>query len=144
MQWKPTTKATSTNMLLSIVLFFSVVALSSATSCYNPDGTDRNKDSDVAQGTTTYVPCDQTKGFSMCCRYGANGCRVDGLCQGHAPDGSQPIWRESCSDQSWDSPYCLKLCIEGTDEKGNNRTYRRTLRLHLQRLICKKRSQAPC
>lgn len=104
----------------------TLVATSFAANCYSPDGSDRNLHSDVAEGTVLYTPCSQVTRFSMCCRQpndGGDDCRSDGLCQGYATDGSLPIWRESCTDRSWQSPYCLNLCTTGINEDGNDSTY---------------------
>lgn len=109
--------------LFSYTLVSTFIATSIAINCYNPNGSDRNLDSDVAEGTVLYTPCSQVTKFSMCCRQpneGGDVCRPDGLCQGFASDGSLPIWRESCTDRSWQSPYCLNLCTTGINEDGNN------------------------
>lgn len=47
----------------------------------------------------------------MCCRSG-DKCRRDGLC-GDSPHDGLP-WRGMCTDQTWNSSKCLKLCINGT------------------------------
>jgi len=79
--------------------------------CYNYNGTDRNNGAwDVGPGNIDYLPCSNVASFSMCCRlnYGADSCMANGLC---AQGGSSNIWRESCSDSSWKSSSCLKLCV---------------------------------
>lgn len=110
---------------LSYSFLSTLIATALAATCYNPDGSDRNGDPDVPEGYTFYTPCSQVTKFSMCCRAPNNGgddCRPDGLCQGYASDGSLPIWRESCTDQTWQSPYCLNLCTTGVDDKGEEST----------------------
>ncbi|KAL9596713.1 MAG: hypothetical protein Q9219_005624 [cf. Caloplaca sp. 3 TL-2023] len=96
--------------------------MSLAADCYNPDGSNRNQDPDQSQGSQTYQPCNQYTKFSMCCRDPNNSgdvCRDNGLCEATGADGSKILWRESCTDPTWNSPYCLKgLCTEGTDELG--------------------------
>ena len=44
-------------------------------------------------------------------------CRSDGLC---ANAGNNAIWRSACTDYSWQSPECIKLCINGTNEAGTD------------------------
>lgn len=44
-------------------------------------------------------------------------CRSDGLC---ANAGNDTLWRSACTDYSWQSPECIKLCINGTNEAGND------------------------
>ena len=44
-------------------------------------------------------------------------CRSDGLC---ADVGNNALWRTACTDYAWQSPECIKLCINGTNEAGND------------------------
>ena len=44
-------------------------------------------------------------------------CRSDGLC---ADAGNDAIYRVACTDQTWQSPECIKLCVNGTIEAGND------------------------
>ncbi|KAF3145974.1 hypothetical protein TWF569_006518 [Orbilia oligospora] len=78
--------------------------------CYYPDG--RLRDS------TDYQPCSNVVGqHSMCCALanrgsGADLCLPNGLCSAFTADGSQTaLWRESCTDPTWESPACLKICF---------------------------------
>ena len=72
-----------------------------------------------------YLPCpNQANLPSMCCATNRtsfpDSCQDNGLCQSLVPNSAgtdiinQNIWRESCSDPTWHSPFCLKLCINGT------------------------------
>lgn len=59
--------------------------------------------------------CGAKNEHSMCCRWntdvGPDTCRRDGLC---ANEGSITLlWRESCTDPTWQDEGCLKLCYEG-------------------------------
>lgn len=75
--------------------------------CYDPNGDNRNGNS---TGTPLYQPCLPGDSASMCCRVDASDqCRSDGLCF----DGTN-LWRESCTDPTWASPSCIKLCVNGT------------------------------
>jgi hypothetical protein len=77
--------------------------------CYNPDG------SQVTD--LSFQPCNQVSGtVSMCCGTNHTGgidpdvCQPNGLCKN---TGDNIQWRESCTDASWKSPYCLKFCTGG-------------------------------
>lgn len=111
-------------ILLKELLFFvvfSFFATTFAVDCWNPNGSNRNEDSDVPEGSIFYQPCSLVTKFSMCCRSPQNGgdsCLENGLCQGYNGEGSQPIWRESCTDPTWNSPYCLNFCTTERDETG--------------------------
>jgi hypothetical protein len=104
----PSNMALLSPLLLSVLY---LVPLISAT-CYYPDGT--------IETSTDYMPCVATVGtFSMCCAtnraHYPDQCLPNGLCHnpcatsGNCGDsaGGQ-YWRESCTDPSWSSPYCLK------------------------------------
>ncbi|KAA6406787.1 MAG: hypothetical protein FRX48_09511 [Lasallia pustulata] len=82
--------------------------------CYFPNRT-QNTNSD-------YQPCPPAaQGLaSMCCATNRTSnpdtCHPNGLCEGHGEVGAgfdpeAPYYRESCTDKSWNSTYCLKLCI---------------------------------
>ena len=34
--------------------------------------------------------------------------------------GNNALWRTACTDYTWQSPECIKLCINGTNEAGND------------------------
>ena len=40
-------------------------------------------------------------------------CRSDGLC---ADAGNDALWRTACTDPTWKSPECIKLCVNETSE----------------------------
>lgn len=103
--------------ILGIVLYAQNVLAN----CYAPDGTDRN--GLPGGGSNKYTPCETDNGdHSMCCNTGVGDtCHDDGLCWNEA----KLLWRESCTDPTWQSPKCLKLCVDdGTCEsislKRNN------------------------
>ncbi|KAH8722911.1 hypothetical protein GQ44DRAFT_729061 [Phaeosphaeriaceae sp. PMI808] len=93
-------------------------------SCYKPDGS-----------LNTYAPvqpCNQVAGsFSMCCgtNHTAKGiakdvCTPNGLCQNFItyPSGKTftTYWRATCSDPTWNSPFCLKnICFDDLDLHGH-------------------------
>lgn len=94
--------------LLSIIVF-ALFSSSAHGTCYVPNGSDRN----AGLSQEVYQPCDAGDQHSMCCalnRSQADRCRNDGLCLS-AYGGI--IWRESCTDPTWKSPSCIKLCDSG-------------------------------
>ncbi|KAL8688903.1 MAG: hypothetical protein Q9218_005300 [Villophora microphyllina] len=55
----------------------------------------------------------------MCCRTNSTDtCNSDGLCQS---DWDGNLWRDFCTDPTWQAPGCTKLCLGslGTDGDGN-------------------------
>ena len=44
-------------------------------------------------------------------------CRNDGLC---ADAGNDALWRTASTDPTWQSLECIKLCVNGTNEAGND------------------------
>ena len=88
--------------LHTLILLLLTAAIGWAQTCYRPGG---------SAADYRYVPCNAGK-QSMCCRTNDDNipdiCRPDRLCQ--ATYQYDIIWRESCTDQSWQSPGCLKLC----------------------------------
>jgi len=95
----------------SPLLFFGLAITSAATltpTCYMPNGTAVTTDP-CCDGA--YSPCN---GTGMCCALGRpvlhiNSCLGNGLCEDVSTGW---IWRESCTDPTWQDPRCLKLCME--------------------------------
>ena len=61
-----------------------------------------------------WVPCNPHTPESMCCRTNTttnpDTCRLDGLCESY---DKASVWRDSCTDATWLSGYCVKWCISG-------------------------------
>lgn len=55
-----------------------------------------------------HSPCDKNKAVSMCCAPG-DECRPDGLCLNPV----RGLFRDGCTDPSWESSSCIKLCHAG-------------------------------
>lgn len=94
-------------LLLSPGLLAGITTASA--NCYYPNGTDRNSGLSNIQ----YAPINTGDNYSMCCA-ATDKPRSDGLCE------NQPgtiIYRESCTDQSWQSPKCIKLCAGSNNGK---------------------------
>ena len=92
-----------------VIAVYSIFWSSAHATCYNPNGSNRNE----GLSPEIYRPCDPGDVHSMCCalnRVNADKCRGDGLCL----SGDGPIvWRESCTDPTWESSKCIKLCDSG-------------------------------
>ncbi|KAK6340779.1 hypothetical protein TWF696_009099 [Orbilia brochopaga] len=78
--------------------------------CYHPNGS--------LQNSTDYQPCNNVAGVpSMCCKIANSGssadaCLSNGLCSGVTASGDGfALWRESCTDPTWESLACLKICL---------------------------------
>ncbi|KAL8816777.1 MAG: hypothetical protein Q9223_004274 [Gallowayella weberi] len=86
-------------ILLSVnaLFIFASTALAVGTDCFVPNGTDRNKKSDVSPDSIAYVPCNQKDPFSMCCRYGNDDCLPNGLCR----DSQNDVVVHQCPDDSF-------------------------------------------
>jgi hypothetical protein len=91
----------SNTMSHTLALLF-LIATGVWATCYRPGG---------FAADYRYVPCHDGKP-SMCCRTNdpnyPDVCRADSLCQETLQD---VVWRESCTDPSWQAPECLRLCL---------------------------------
>lgn len=103
---------------LSFLLFSSCLSPVLA-QCYLRNGT--------RVPSTDYQPCNSQIGaVSMCCAsnrtMNADTCLANGLCQNYAENDAGNnivtiLWRESCSDRTWQSPFCLNLCTIGSGKE---------------------------
>jgi len=95
-----------------MLAFTSIIYLFSSfvhAGCYLPNGTEINQLRNVPYDN--WLPC-KKNGDSMCCRTNGTSpdtCTSNGLCHNSAAPN---IWRESCTDPTWQSPACLRLCIQ--------------------------------
>ncbi|KAL8798939.1 MAG: hypothetical protein Q9182_006261 [Xanthomendoza sp. 2 TL-2023] len=100
-------------LFLSLGLFSLSVA-AAGTTCYYPNGTA------AIDNNWPYEPCKRNTPESMCCRKNSmDKCRSDGLCDS-SWDGN--TWRDFCTDPTWQSPNCIKLCLDFTGEDGDGNT----------------------
>jgi hypothetical protein len=85
-----------------MLLLLFLTATGTGATCYRPGG---------FAADPRYVPCNAGTP-SMCCRLDDSNnpdfCRGEGLCQETQQD---VVWRESCTDPTWQAPECLRLCI---------------------------------
>ena len=104
-----------TRSQLSVLFFLH----SAAAACYYPNGS--------IMESLEFQPCSSVaNAMVMCCATNRiprfqDICQSNGLCYNPCNDdgcGPQIIgkyWRESCTDQSWESPFCLKgVCTKST------------------------------
>lgn len=93
--------------------------------CYFPNG-DAITDSATSSTNDFYVPCNQSFGNDnqhMCCKTASpfnDVCNPDGLCARDNNPGlgeDQGLMRSTCTDPSWTSPSCLKLCTTGIGKR---------------------------
>ncbi|KAL8890010.1 MAG: hypothetical protein Q9215_002793 [Flavoplaca cf. flavocitrina] len=80
-----------------------IVADTATAACYHPNGTDRN----ARFSKEIYTPINPEEDVSMCCSTNGDQPRPDGLCTNSL---GTIVWRESCTDKTWASPKCIKLC----------------------------------
>lgn len=105
---------TNLNVVASVLFFFLFLDVSKA-ACYLLNGTDTN----LAHGTDNlYLSCNNTwpgTQHSMCCRTGdgRDACLDNGMCQNQPIGPTSLIWRESCTDPTWQDLGCFKLFIDG-------------------------------
>ncbi|KAF7896947.1 uncharacterized protein EAF01_009350 [Botrytis porri] len=95
--------------IIILVLIIWLVGLVEG-QCYSFEGVEMDP---------TYKPCNGSAPVSMCCHLGVVNNGGDecgsgstyGLC---GISGTQ-LWRESCTDKTWQSPLCLRLCVGAND-----------------------------
>lgn len=93
-------------------LFFAHLS-AATTRCYAPDG--------ITQADDRFLPCIGFDGVnSMCCRLNdtyPDTCLENGLCQWTS---SNSLWRDYCTDKTWNSPNCLSKTICGAAAGGTD------------------------
>ena len=102
--------------LLLFLLRSAFVRADQNVTCYFPDGDQIHDPADYYTACPTSANND---GYHMCCKTDANFddvCNPNGLCsRPHNPGlgEEQGLLRSTCTDPSWTSDSCLKLCITG-------------------------------
>ena len=101
----------------SLLLLITVLAPSASAiaTCWRNDN--------HSNASSIFVPCNTQTPFSMCYRSqtdaGGNPpdklCLPNGLVQNIDISGEYQYWRQSCTDQTWASPYCLNAFDACTD-----------------------------
>lgn len=93
----------------ALLVAFCLVAVSLVNAdCYYPNGTNANN----LPGGVKYEECPGLPGsHGMCCyESGDQRCKDNGLC--YYADGAL-LWRQLCTDSTWQSEGCVKLCLNG-------------------------------
>lgn len=88
---------------LWLVLFFQIFCSSVHATCYLPNGNEHT------MPNVKFFECDSSQKYTMCCGTG-DRCRSDGLCDSLF---YERVFRNGCSDPTWQSPNCVKLCDSG-------------------------------
>lgn len=101
-------------LFASQFLVLTLIFTASEAACYRPDGS-------LEEGT--WLPCNKDASQdSMCCALGIgvapenrtedtlDQCLPEGLCFNPS---AGTYWRGSCTDKTWKSPNCNRLCIDG-------------------------------
>ena len=112
-QYQLPTRATTMKLIFETLFAICWCLRMTTATCYNPDGSE-------AQNSAAFQPCNQVTGtISQCCGTNWTGvnpeiandvCQPNGLCLNSA-HGLPLFWRSSCTDKTWQSPFCLKgLC----------------------------------
>ncbi|KAL8371579.1 hypothetical protein RB595_001397 [Gaeumannomyces hyphopodioides] len=104
---------TSLRLLQLLLLLGAVSYVQAASLCFFPNGR-QSKD----------VPCDPTAEVSMCCGSVA-ACLSNGLCKDESTTNSTGVAyaRGTCSDPTWQSPFCPQNCQLNQDTMRNRSAY---------------------
>ena len=92
---------------LVTLLLSSFTSVQAVTTCYREDNHNATD--------SIYTPCNNDHPFSMCYRSQADAdgnpadktCLPNGITQNINITGGYEYWRQSCTDPTWTSPYCL-------------------------------------
>ncbi|CZR65518.1 uncharacterized protein PAC_15418 [Phialocephala subalpina] len=107
--------------MLSLLAILSLPTTLAIT-CYNPPTTPGGQGS-VQDGN--YTSCNVNQNVSMCCRsstvngYPPDACLSNGLCV-DTTASAPTYWRESCTDPTWTSPYCVNALVSCSHDASNN------------------------
>ncbi|KLU88923.1 hypothetical protein MAPG_07904 [Magnaporthiopsis poae ATCC 64411] len=104
---------TSLRLLPLLLLLGAVSYVQGANLCFFPNGR-QAKD----------VPCDPTAAVSMCCGSVA-ACLSNGLCKDESTTNSTGVAyaRGTCTDPTWQSPFCPQNCQLNQDTMRNSSAY---------------------
>ena len=97
--------SSSSSYLFSLLLIISTATeFTDATQCYHSDGTPTD---------ASFQPCDPDAEFSACCatnKPDADICLSSGLCLAQQIGYSGLVFQNGCTDQSWSSSSCPRVC----------------------------------
>lgn len=81
--------------------------------CYWPNGTSAI----AVEDDRIRRPCNNTGANSMCCFLEGTStpdtCTPEGLC---LPSDNIELWRDTCTNATWQDPACLQLCTRGQSQ----------------------------
>ena len=106
-------------LLLLLLQYLLLIKAQQNVSCFYPNGVPA---ADKASNTDFFAACPSSAGndgFYMCCKssYPFNDvCDENGLCARQNDPSlalEQGLLRLACTDPTWTSPSCLKLCVTG-------------------------------
>ncbi|KAK0371264.1 hypothetical protein CLIM01_11372 [Colletotrichum limetticola] len=98
--------------VLAAILTTLIRTVAGQGACFVPNGTNRH---DLTNANIQkYASC-ESSGHGMCCNIAGDKCQADGLCWN---EEHKQLWRESCTDPTWESPKCLKLCVTDDYDTG--------------------------
>jgi hypothetical protein len=101
----------SPSLYLRLLTLLNLTVAVLAQSCYNPPTA--AEQSGTLQ-SSVYTTCNVNQAVSMCCRtqqvgdVPADVCLSNGLCS-NTNSNETTYWRESCTDPTWQSPYCIAV-----------------------------------
>ncbi|KAK7439273.1 hypothetical protein Landi51_11250 [Colletotrichum acutatum] len=92
--------------VLAAILTTLIGTVAGQGACFVPNGTNRH---DLTNANIQkYASC-ESSGHGMCCNIAGDKCQADGLCWN---EEHKQLWRESCTDPTWESPKCLKFYMK--------------------------------
>lgn len=113
--------------------FFEIFCPLVRGACYYPNGTDMNEFYDFPV-KANYSPCNFSSEHVMCCAQW-DSCRSDGLCF-NKQDSNKEVWRDGCTDPTWKSPSCIKLCLDGCKQISSSKFRFREVSCMLMLIKC--------
>ncbi|ETS77228.1 hypothetical protein PFICI_11102 [Pestalotiopsis fici W106-1] len=105
--------------LALLVIFTTLFRLASAannTKCYAPNGQEAQY-TDVRTNQELFACPAGDDGFATCC-VSTDFCHPDNLCY-NLNDGFPTVYRQYCTDQTWDSDNCSPLCRTAGEENAS-------------------------
>lgn len=108
----------SNRLTFLLYFFFAIFWSFTRAACYYPNGIDM-AESDTIEPLGDYAPCNSGNEHSMCCARW-DTCRSDGLCYSNWNGGKHEVFRDGCTDRTWKSPSCVKLCLDGKCKQSSS------------------------
>ena len=120
----------ASRLLTALGLCAALLAQYSSAECYMPNGSKANWEG----SKSNYVSCAKNGQHAMCCNKAySDTCRSNGLCYNA---GAKLLWRESCTDPTWNDPACIKLCASNQICMFSSKRSRRIIRTDADITCC--------